>query len=282
MLNWLKLIRIKNLLLISLSQLLIGSYFFNDLTPQVLLYIISTFCFASAGNIINDIFDVIPDQINKPHKLIIDSKISSKQGILAFYVLNSIGVLVSFILYNRTFSYSLLIILLSIPVLLYMYSKHLKKVALIGNLLIALLASLSVILLLYIYPKSTEQQQTTLFLFSFFAFLINFIRELIKDIEDINGDKKANLKTLPILIGVKRSVLFSKLLIGVALIAFLIFLNLVNSIFNKTFIILALITPMCYCFYLLKTPYTKKLFSKISNILKLVIAFGITAIFLHK
>lgn len=275
---WLKLIRIKNLILIGLSQLFIIYTLFEKVTTPAILFVFSTFCFAAAGNIINDVFDVIPDQINKPDKLIINTKISRKKAIRVFVFLNLLGLTSCFFQYSILNNPILLICLISIPFLLYIYSKHLKQRTLLGNILIALLTSLSVFLISSLFPN-LKTHHNTIYVYSFLAFIINLIREITKDIEDINGDKKACLQTLPISIGIKRTVLLLKGMIAFTIFCLTAILYYIDTLIFKLFIFITIISPLCYCYYLIKSSHQKATFTKVSQLLKLVISFGILTLF---
>lgn len=279
----LQLIRWKNLVLMNISQIIIIWSLFtkSQFTIPVLIYIICTFCFAASGNIINDIFDIVPDKINKPNKVIITRFISLKKAYLIYYLLNIFGLVLtiygSYLLQNFWFvAYGLLVI-----GLLYIYSAQLKGLLVIGNITIAFFTSLSLLFLLLIINCSQEQTRVIL-IFAFFAFLINWIREMVKDIEDLKGDKKANLKTLPVLIGTKLSVKIIRILIVITITCLLVMMYLVENIYFKSYILITLTLPLSYIFTILKKSFKKHSFSKISKILKLIIVFGIFAIIFTK
>lgn len=274
-----QLIRWKNLVLISLSQIFIiwGLYSLEHFTLPVIFYLICTFCFAAGGNIINDIFDIIPDKINKPNKLIVGFQLSIKQSYLTYYIFNAIGLV--FVVYASILLNNYLFFAYGIPVLilLYQYSKRLKGVALVGNILIASFTSFSLFFFTLIIP-STTKQKTVIIVLSVFAFLINFIREIIKDIEDINGDRKANLNTLPILIGSKPSSKIAKTFTLITIVCLTSILFLSNNLVLKLYIFTALILPLSYIFTILKKANKKTDFTRVSKFLKLIILFGIFTI----
>lgn len=277
---WLKLIRIKNLLLISISQILIVCFLFSyhQLTPVVYLYLFCTFCLAAAGNIINDYFDVTTDATNKPSKQIVGKHILPKNAFGAYIIFNLLGLIAG--TYACILLQSVLLYFYGIPVilLLYLYSKQLKGIPFLGNFIIASFTAFSILFFLMIIPSNPYQKQI-IYILAFFAFALNLIREIIKDIEDVKGDKKANLKTLPIIIGTTRTVAICKFLIIVTLISFVILLYVTNTIYVKLYILITLTIPLAYCFQLLKSAVKKNDFSRISGILKLIIGFGILAVF---
>ena len=217
LISFLKLIRIQNLIILLLAQVLFY-YFsyenFGDIKLYLLLSI--TFLITAAGYIINDIFDVELDKINK-EEVIIGNKIPARQAIFWYYSFNVIAVLLScylFSLYNYfpyecdkliVFSNSpfrchliLFIIILSSIFILRWYSKVYKHKFILGNFIIATLTALSVfnVLLINCLNSSFLFFLYNQILFILFAFLLTFVREIIKDLEDLEGDKIVNSKNI--------------------------------------------------------------------------------------
>lgn len=282
MLGWLKLIRIKNLILIGVSQILMVFFLFgsSSFNNSVFSYILCTFFLGAGGNIINDYFDINIDNINKPHKQIINKLITKKLAFKGYIFFNSLGLISGIYTCILLKNYILVVWGLSVIVLLYLYSKKLKSIALIGNLIIAGFTAFSILFFLMIIPCNLHQKET-IYVLAFFAFLLNFIREIVKDMEDIKGDCNANLRTLPILIGLKRSTHISKFLIYFTLTSLIPVIYITNNFYLKTYIIITLISPLIYAITILKRVTKKHHFTRVSTILKFVIAFGIfTLIFI--
>lgn len=178
------------------------------------LLVLATICIAAGGNVINDLYDVTIDTINKPERVIVGKHVSEKQANIFFVVLNVIGVGCGFLLANRLKQPSLAIIFIGVSALLYMYASYLKSLLLIGNMVVSFLVALTAILLIIfdilpaIHTDSMElqvQSAAVLLHYAGFAFLINLLREIVKDIQDVNGDKNGGRVTLPIAIGRKRA-----------------------------------------------------------------------------
>ncbi len=281
MIDWLKLIRWKNLALIFISQSLIFHYLYpnNELPLDIILYFFYTFFITAGGNIINDYFDIIPDKKNKPHKLIVGHHINLQQTLIGYYVFNIIGFSLNLIALYLSANILVFNMVNIIMILLYYYSKTLKGKPFIGNILVAALTGISILLISFII-ESNASQKRIIYTLSFFAFMLNLIREIVKDIEDIKGDSIAKLKTLPIIIGVKRTVVILKVLMIITSVLLITLSYFTNTIILKTYLIIPITIPLLYCYYMLKQPFKKNLLSKISSILKLIIAFGIfTVIF---
>ena len=220
--NYLRIIRPVNLLLIILVQSLIKYAFFEHLGVQVamshfefMLLVMATCCIAAAGNVINDIQDITIDQINKPNKVIVGRGISEKNAYNYYIVLTILGVGTGFWLANSLGHPGLASVFIVISVLLYMYATQLTSMLLVGNILVSLLVAMSLIVLILfdIFPAITTTDEMAAQVrasqivlgYATFAFYINLIRELVKDLEDIDGDKNGNRNTLPIAIGRQRT-----------------------------------------------------------------------------
>lgn len=181
------------------------------------LLVLSTVFIAAAGYIINDYFDTQTDWINKPERVVVGVAINRRVAMTLHTVINIIGVAIGIYLsvYIKMFSLSFLFLLTS--GLLWFYSTTYKKQFLIGNLTVAFLTSLvPMIVILFELPLLNREygaimlQHNTNFNYIFiwvtgfaaFAFITTFIREIIKDAEDFEGDRAYGMKTLPIKLGV--------------------------------------------------------------------------------
>jgi len=296
----LTLIRWKNLLMIALMQLLIKYAFLEPYgaatsldTLGIILLIISTVCIAAAGNVINDINDVETDFINKPNKIIIGKSISEKTAYNLFIILNVIGVGVGYYLSNlvgRSGFFSLFVI---ISVLLYVYSTYLKQQFLMGNLVISIMVALSIVIVgvFELIPNITEQNQTlqllyfkTILNYAFMAFILNLIREIAKDVEDIEGDTKAGMNTLPIIIGKEKTkyMLFGLSLMILFVIGFYVMDSLYKNQVAVIYFLIFIIAPLLYLNIKIFSAKTKLDYTHISNILKLIMLFGMLSLLLYK
>ncbi|WP_303315675.1 geranylgeranylglycerol-phosphate geranylgeranyltransferase [Flavivirga abyssicola] len=298
--NFLNLIRWKNLLMITLVQLLIKYAFLEPFGAQtsltsigITLLILATIFIAAAGNIINDIYDVDTDLVNKPNKLIIGKSISEKTAYNLFIVFNVIGVGLGFYVSHLVGKSPFFSIFVIISALLYVYATYLKRTLLIGNIIISVLVALSVIIVgvFELLPPITPQNQQIqlaffkiIFNYAVFAFIINLLREIAKDIEDIDGDHKAGMNTLPIAIGRERA---TKVLFVLSLVPlFIITLYTINELYKSQiavlYAILLIIGPLFYISIKTFSASTKKDHHHISNILKLVMLFGMLSLLLYK
>src|SRR5690606_23524311 len=262
-------------------------------TLGIILLIIATVCIAAAGNIINDINDIETDSINKPNKIIVGKSISEKTAYNLFIILNVIGVGIGYYLSNavgRSGFFSLFVI---ISILLYIYSTYLKQLFLIGNITIAVLVSLSILIVgvFELIPNITEQNQTlqllyfkTILNYGYMAFILNLIREIAKDVEDIEGDTKAGMNTLPIYIGKEKTkyVLFVLSLVTLLIIGFYVIDSLYKNQVAVAYFLIFIIGPLTYLCIKIVSAKTKTDYTHISNILKLIMLFGMLSLLLYK
>ena len=226
--NIFKIIRWKNLLIISLSQIFI-KFFFIDffiqkdqlLNENFVILLIITILIAASGYIVNDIYDYNLDQINKPEKVVLGKFLKSRDAIIIYMMFNCLAIVLSIFLCMKIEQEIYILVFLLIIYCLWLYSKKLKKYKTIGNILIAFFISLSILNVpLFSYKNILSDDRFFVFLiisiFSVLAFLINVKREIIKDIEDIEGDKIHKVKSLPIIFGTKKSKLVT-IIIGIIL-----------------------------------------------------------------
>ena len=240
---------------------------------KILLAALSAAFTVGAGNIINDIYDREPDKINHPERPLAKGIITVKNAWIEYFILTLLAVALSSFINQTAFA----IVILS-SVLLYLYSVRLKKIPLLGNITVAYLTGLA-----FIYGGISVNNVRGAFIPAIFAFFINFIRELIKDMNDIEGDIKVGLQTFPKRFGMKASILFITFL-TVTLIAFT-FYPFIKNIYNIEFFVLAMLVVNPILVYFLKLLYAKnekKNLNKLSNMLKLNMFFGLLAIFLGK
>lgn len=296
--NFLKLIRYQNLLMLAFLQLIIryGFLGLQNITLglqdwQYLLLVMSTVLIAAAGYVINAIFDQNTDLDNKPNTVIVGKSISESSAYNLYTILNTLGVLIGFYLSNVIDKPGFSAIFILIAATLYIYSTSLKQMPVIGNLVVALLLSFSVLIagIFDLYPIINLQNQaflanlfSILFDFATFAFMINILREIVKDLEDYEGDYNQGMRTLPILLGIKKT---SQLVFALSIIPLISLLYYTNTYFVAhnlwlitiyTFIFV--LAPLLYFMITIWNAKTKKDFHQISSLLKIILFFGIIAL----
>ena len=286
--------------MIALVQLLIKYAFLESFGINtalnelgIIVLIIATICIAVAGNIINDIYDIETDLVNKPHKVIVGKSISEKTAFNLFIVFNLVGVGLGYYLSHLVGKSAFFSIFVIISALLYVYASYLKQTLLIGNIVISILVGLSILIvgIFELLPNITPINQQlqlvyfkTILNYAIFAFIINLIREITKDIEDIDGDYKAGMNTLPIAIGRERAsnVLFALSLIPVLAVGYYVVCKLYQNQVAVFYFLAFILAPLIYITIKIFSAKTKKQFHHISNMLKLVMFLGMLSLLLYK
>jgi len=294
--SFLNLIRWKNLLFIAITQLLIKFLFFKNMGAETMLnnieYALLIFVnigLAAAGYIINDLNDVKADNINKPHKSYINQGISEKAAFRWFLIFNISAVTIGFYLANIIGYPSFAALFIMCSALLYVYSTYLKFVPLAGNIAVSLMVGGVAILpgIFDLLPAITTQNQElqaslffTLLNYAIFAFLINLLREMVKDQEDIKGDYNVGINSLPILLGRSRTnkIIFAFTILPIVALVYYIY----NFVFDNTYLVLYslifILGPLLYFAIRILDAEKKKEYAQLSVILKIVLFFGLISI----
>lgn len=222
MIDVFQLMRPVNLLLMTLMLLLIKFGFLEPTgvqtaldIPHYLLLVLATVMIGAAGNLINDLEDQAIDSINKPHRTKRIDKIGSKKIFGWYLALNILGVALAFYISNHLGRPNLTAVFILVSALLYFYSTQLSGMLIVGNVLVSLLVGVCVLLpvLFDIFPAIPEhggdllqtRASKILLVFAGFATYINLVREIVKDILDVNGDHKVGRDSIPLVMGRDRS-----------------------------------------------------------------------------
>lgn len=239
----------------------------------ILLASITAALVAAAGNIVNDIFDIETDKISHQDRVLVLGKISKTEAWTEYILLNSISIIISILL-----SVKLIVIVLATIILLFIYSSTLKKMPLIGNLTIAFLTGLA-----FIYGGFAAGNPMAAIVPAVFAFLVNLIREIVKDMQDIEGDKTSGVNTFPLKFGFQKSKILI-LIITFSLILYTLYPFIIEFYGIEYFMIVMLfVNPsLILCLKFLFDDKKENRLSVVSNVLKLNMVFGLIAIYLGK
>ncbi len=267
---FLQLTRFWNLAIIGLAQyfaayFLIANYTLADWHLFVLS--MSTMLIAAAGYIINDYYDVKIDLINKPNRVVVGKKITRRYAILLHTILSFVGVGLGLIL-----SWQIGAINFLSAFLLWLYSNQLKRLPFIGNLVVAALTGLSILLLEVLYKNSSS----LIVIYSLFAFFITLVREVVKDMEDLKGDNTFGCKTLPIIWGIRKTKVFLYTLLAFFLIGVLI-LNHFYTRLPIIYFLICLFVPLGWLLVRLVSADTIKEFYQLSQLCKIIMLLGIVS-----
>ncbi len=237
---------------------------------------------AATGYWINDVYDFRIDRINKPHRTVVNAKLSVKKVLTVYFVINGLIILFSiwFFSFYRS-DYQITFINITSIFLLFWYASHLKRTSVAGNLLIAFLTALVILLAGYLYKLNIP-----LFWTIVFAFQITFIREITKDVEDIKGDLAYQLKTLPILIGIRNTRYILLVLYLIFIISCnlpLVYYYLRVEVFLWRYLLISILLvqlPMMYLLHLLVQSSFPSDFAIQSRYLKYIMIAGIITVML--
>lgn len=296
--KYLKLIRYQNLLMLAFMQIVVRYGFlkqqniFLALTDfQFVMLVFATVLIAAGGYIINDIFDVETDSENKPNRVVVGTDIAEDMAYNLYFGYTVLGVFIGFYLSNSIGLNSFAGAFIITAALLYLYANSLKNSLLISNLLIALLLAFSVLIipLFDLLPVTHDENRSQMGLvftiildYAIFTFIINFIREIVKDLEDINGDFNMGRNSLPIALGIQRT---TKIVFGLS-VAFCLYFSFYiykyylfnNLIISTIYAIVFILSPLIYFAISIYKSKAKSEFRQLSLLLKWILLFGILSI----
>jgi 4-hydroxybenzoate polyprenyltransferase len=260
----------------------------------LVLLVLSVVCIAAGGYVINDYFDVKIDRINRPDDLVVTRVVSRDAAMRLFRVLTAVGIVAGLAVAWWARSWNMLFINVVIPGLLWFYSSSYKRMLLVGNLIVAFISALVPLLiamvnadhLRFLYHESLAytpivgQLYVWLGGFALFCMLLTLSREVVKDMEDVEGDRELECRTMPIVWGEKVSkiVVTIVLLVTIALIAYLAWFVLPFPMewatFTGRFIIFGLMVPMLCVLVLLWSARSKRELHTVQQVLKFVMFLG--------
>ena len=245
----------------------------KTISIPIVLAMLAVFFETAAGNVINDYFDYNIDLINKPERPIPSGRISLKNGRNYGYLLFLLGTICGFLISYLTNNWIPFGIVLIADIVLYLYAYKLKATPLLGNLTVGFMTGFG-----FVFGGFTINNPniilTSVYL-GFFAFVMTTAREIVKDIEDIEGDKAEGAKTLPILIGTKIPAMIAAFLIIIdsALCPVLYY----NHIFGVLYLVVIAIAVLLFLYsaFLILRSQNREVAHKVSKYLKIgmLIAF---------
>ena len=304
----LRLVRFPNLFIVVLTQYLLQ---YAVLMPEIrrlamipvlphfpfLLLVCSTVLIAAGGYIVNDIEDVDIDARNKPeHKRIVGRVYSIQTAWQLYAFCTILGFLISLYLAFYVKDVIQLLIYPAAVGLLFAYSRWFKRQPLIGNLVVSFFCAFVAWVIFYaqdlspifkLFLKTHWLQSVTLTFkgYAIFAFLSTLFREIIKDIEDADGDLAGNCRTLPIVLGIPKSKNVA-LLVGLI---FLFFIGYFSFILRgghdwiKIIVLNVIVSlPLVYALFLLAKAKEKQDFSRLSQLAKVIMLSGLIFILIMK
>jgi 4-hydroxybenzoate polyprenyltransferase len=261
-----------NVLLLSATLYLAAVFLLNPtdaklerlLNWRLLLAVVATACITAGGYIINDYFDVQIDSINRPAAQLVGRRVPRRRALLLHGLLRALGVLLGLLA-----SYKVGVLELIAANLLYLYSAKLKRSAGWGNALVAFLTAAGLLVPWLLFGHA----RPVLWAYFVFCFLISFLREIVKDAEDMRGDAAYGCRTLPIVFGLPTTRLWVQgLLFGLLLAA--LGLPLLSGSWAAAYNTVLLV-PAYYFLQDLQMADTRQDFRRLSRLAKIMMALGV-------
>ena len=275
---YLEIIRPGNAVMAAIAVILmmfVGHYYELPIIICALIVFVCT----GAGNTINDVFDVKIDEINKPNRPIPSGRISLENARNYAFALFGIGIALSFVDSYFVNSIWPSVIVVPAAVIMYLYARNLKAMPLIGNLTVATLTGFCFVIAGVVIACATNSLKI-LFIsiyLGLFAMFMTLAREIVKDMEDIEGDKQEGARTFPILYGKKISSIISIILIVVTTLMCPILY--IFKIFNLGYMLIMVIPIIIFLYsaYSLKLNPPEETCAKVSKNLKIAMLISFIA-----
>lgn len=308
-----RLIRYQNLIFIGITQCLFyfcilypaihPNEFFSDEFGLFLLLVFSSVFIAAGGYVINDYFDLNIDQVNKPNRIIVEKVIHRRWAIIWHWIFSTAGVVMGFYISFVTRNWLIGLSNVVCVLLLWVYSTTFKKKLLSGNIIISLLTAWVVFVVFFFidyFPSNIipgwqmhgaveehvhRRVMRLTFLYGGFAFVISLIREVIKDMEDMEGDARYGCKTMPIVWGIPVAKVFTGVWLMVltgSLLAIQFYAMYLGWWWSILYCTLLIIIPLLWIARKLYVATTSSDFGYLSGAVKFVMLTGILSMFFFK
>ncbi len=301
-----QLIRLPNLLFIVAIMLLmekmvavpvLNNALFGVQLPWYVLcmLILAVVLIAAGGYAINDYFDVRIDAINRPEKQVVTKTITKQTAMLCHQIMTSVGALLGLVVAVLCRSWSLGLIFVFVPGLLWFYSSSYKRQFVVGNLIVSFAAALTPLLIatanvdmlrhrfrdIMDYATLPHDLYAWIGAFAFFAFLTTLIREILKDLQDQAGDRELECHTLPILLGegwtkgiVIMLLVLTMVCIGVGAYAYLPFSLGWNTLAGR-YILFGMLIPMACEIYMVAAAKIASDYRSAQLLMKFIMGLGV-------
>ena len=253
------------------------------------LLVAATVFITAGGYVINDYFDIKTDLINKG-KVIVGTKVPRRTAMMWHNILNILGVAIGFYISFRAGYFWLGTLFLVVSGLLYFYSASYKRQFLIGNLVVAVLTGMVPMLVVFYEWPALYRYYTVnavslpnlnfivywIACFGCFAFLTNLIREIIKDIEDFEGDTAYGRNTVPVVIGILSAKIVTVCLIIITILLLgLVWHFFVSDTISLIYLGTLVVLPLLFVIYQLLVTRENKQLHLASRVMKIIMITGV-------
>ncbi|HKL35332.1 MAG TPA: geranylgeranylglycerol-phosphate geranylgeranyltransferase [Salegentibacter sp.] len=278
MLSLFSVVRGYNILVLILAQYLTSAFILAPELPlreilfdaNLFFLILSSATVIASGYIINNFYDSEKDLINRPKKTMLDRFVSQRTKLSVYFILNLLAIFfASYVSFKAVVFFSIYIFAI------WLYSHRLKRILFVGNLVASIL-TLTPFFVVFIYYKNFE---TVIFIHATFLYLMIVMRELVKDLENMQGDLLQNYHTIPIVYGEKLSKFFLSVLSILAVIPTMLLITRFDTGYMNYYFYTSLILLVFFVLFLYFSK-VKWQFLLLHNILKLIIVAGVFSILL--
>ncbi|TBW29926.1 geranylgeranylglycerol-phosphate geranylgeranyltransferase [Gramella sp. KN1008] len=238
--------------------------------PNLFFLILASSSVIASGYIINNFYDSEKDLINRPQKTMLDRVVSQRTKLSVYFILNFASIFfASYVSFRAVVFFSVYIFVI------WLYSYRLKRILFLGNLVASIL-TITPFFIVFVYYKNFE---TVIFIHAMFLYLMIVMRELVKDLENMQGDLAQNYHTIPLVYGEKWSKFFLTVCSFLAILPIYLLVNwyeigYMDYYFYTSFLLLFIFLLLLY-FSKAKWQYLL-----LHNILKLIIVAGVFSILL--
>ena len=261
---------------------------------------LSTVLIAAAGYIINDYFDVKIDAINRPEKLVLEKRIPMKLAIIVHSIMNVVAIFMALLVARKAGHLSFIAIQVVCTGLLWFYSTTFKRQFMIGNVIVSILTAFTIAVLILYEPALHYYLKQDFFVdgktelipnpiwvlgtYAYFAFMLTWMREIVKDMEDFKGDAEQGCVTMPIKWGLLKSARFTQL-IGALTVTPLI-IGAVKLLKEQWYVLgiytlAGLAIPIIIWMLYLPKEATTKHYHKESRRLKIIMVLGVVSLVIY-
>lgn len=311
MIPFFKLIRWQNLLIVIITQFLIryaliatlaGNMPLEGVMPQgmepylglrlpftdFLILVLSTVLITAGGYVINDYFDIRTDIVNKG-EVIVGTRIPRRRAMMWHNILSAAGVILGFWVSYRINHLWLGIVFLLVSGLLYFYSVTYKRQFLVGNIVVSILTAMVPMLVVvfelagmmnFYGPELISISAVKIIFYwvtayGIFAFLTTLAREIVKDMEDFEGDSAYGSRSLPVVAGIKVSGIVASVIMALTIVLMIVMWAMfIGDIVSLLYILLATVLPLVFCIITLLGGRSDRL-QTVSRTIKIVMLTGI-------
>ena len=267
-----------NILVVIIAQYLASAFILSPGLPlrdvlfdaNLFFLILASASVIASGYIINNFYDSEKDKINRPRKTKLDRVVSQRTKLSVYFLLNFAAVFfASYVSFRAVVFFSIYIFVI------WLYSYRLKKILFLGNLVASVLA-ITPFFIVFVYYKNFE---TVIFIHAMFLYLMIVMRELVKDLENMQGDLAQGYRTIPIVFGERWSKVFLMICALLAVIPTLLLITRFDIGYMVYYFYASLGMIILFVLFLFFSK-AKWQYLTLHNLLKLIIVTGVFSILL--